>query len=59
LTENLELTGRLEAEKAQSEQLLNDLLILQTRRYVVETRDVEHVSEARLMDIEMQLFRSI
>ena len=33
--------------------------MLQAKRYIVERRDIENVSEARLSDIEMQLFRSI
>ena len=32
---------------------------MQAKRYVVEARDIEQVSEARLSDIELQLFRSI
>ena len=35
------------------------MLVLQTRRYIVEKRDIQHVADARLGDIELQLFRSI
>ena len=58
MVENQELQQRLEEEGEKGEQLQNDLLILQAKRYIVEKRDIEQVSDARLSDIESQLFRS-
>ena len=57
--ENQELTQKYEQETEKCDQLSNELLMLQAKRYIVERRDIENVSEARLSDIEMQLFRSI
>ena len=59
IIENKEVSQKLELEVEQKEILQNELLMLQARRYVIETRDVDNVSDQRLSDIEMQLFRSI
>ena len=58
MVENQELQKRLEDEEEKGDQLQNELLILQAKRYIVETCDIEQVSDARLSDIEAQLFRS-
>lgn len=53
VVENGELSERLGEESDKCEQLRNELLMLQAKRYSVEKRDVENVSDARLHDIEM------
>ena len=59
MVENSELREKIQDDADKYEKLQNELLMLQARRYIVERKDVEQVSDARLGDIEMQLFRSL